>query len=317
MRRLNEWISAIGKKNNYSFFAACFRIFICLFLIKNILLTWHYKELLYKASSFLPPSSSNIFELLSIDGTIIRDHFELFASVYLIVIVLYLMGFGKHFTAVLVYLFYELMQNLCPTILNGGDNILKFLILYMVFIDSYNYFALTKYKPTNLLTRHLSVFVSNVAGFSICLHICFVYFISAWHKIHADVWYNGVATYYILSLERFKGTTWNDSIVKNGVIVTLSTYFTMLVEIYYPVLVWFSKTKKIVVVSAIILHSGILIFMMLYGFQLIFIIVQGFFFSNSQWIHFANICKRNIRINRGVILSFRFSKKTLLNRLHF
>ena len=50
----------------------------------------------------------------------------------------------------------------------------------------------------------LKIFFSNLAGFSICLHLCFIYFISAIHKIHADVWFNGVATYYTFNIERFK-----------------------------------------------------------------------------------------------------------------
>lgn len=292
MKKINNIVRLIGLKNNYLFYAAFFRVFICLFLFKNIFLTWQYKDLLYKANSFLPNSSSNILELINIDTSIIRYHFELFIFTYFIIILLYLLGIGKHIIAAFVFLFYEIIQSLSPSILNGGDNILKFLILYMVFIDSYKYFSLKKFTPLSSIGKYLSTFSSNIAGFSICLHICFVYFISGWHKIHSDVWYNGVATYYILSLERFKGTLWNDIIVKNGVFVTISTYFTMLIEIYYPVLVWFSKTKKIAVICAVLMHLGIFVFMMLYGFQLIFIVVQGFFFSNLQWVHLVNKLKR-------------------------
>jgi len=176
-------------------------------------------------------------------------------------------------------------------ILNGGDNLLKFIMLYMIFIDSYKYFSINKIEYKNSTTRYLSNVLSNMGGLSVCIHICFAYFISGWHKIHADVWFNGVATYYTLSLDRFKGTPWNASLAKNGIFVTISTYFTMLVEIYYPVLIWFKRTKKTISICAILMHIGIYVFMMIYDFQIAFIMTQGFFFSNKQWVLLINKAK--------------------------
>lgn len=179
MKKINDWVLSIGFKNNYSFFAACFRIFICLFLFKNILITWQHRIILFKSQSLLPPSSSNILDFISINDSLIRNHFEVFAIAFIICILLHLRGIGKYFIAALVFFFYEIMQRLCPIILNGGDNILKFLILYMVFLNSYDYFSISRYRPLNTKIKYFSVFFSNVSGFSICIHICFVYFVSA------------------------------------------------------------------------------------------------------------------------------------------
>ncbi len=41
------------------------------------------------------------------------------------------------------------------------------------------------------------------------------------------------------------------------------------------------------IVSAILLHLGIYIFMMIYDFQLVFIAVQGFFIENTTYKNFA------------------------------
>lgn len=129
----------------------------------------------------------------------------------------------------------------------------------------------------------LSNLLSNLGGYSVCLHFCLIYFISAINKIHADVWFNGIATYYILASERFQGTPWNLSIVQNGFFVTITTYGTILIELLFPFLVWYKSIKYYMLFFAFSLHLGIAIFMMLYDFQILFILVLGFFISNDEW----------------------------------
>lgn len=288
-------ITLIGKKNFYSFYAALFRLFICFHLLKKLFLTWSSFNLLYKANSFLPESSTNLLEYFSINPSIVRNHYELFLMFYVLFICFYFFGIGKYLTAFILFILYELQQRLGFIILNGGDNLLKFIILYMVFVDSYKYFSIKSLQIKNTSNRYILTFLSNTAAFSICLHLCLAYFLSGWNKIHADVWFKGVATYYILSLERFQGTRWNLLLVKNGFFVTITTYFTILVEMYFPVLIWFKKTKKIISICAILLHIGIYIFMMIYDFQIIFIMVQGFFFTNYQWVCLINNFKSRYR----------------------
>ncbi len=295
MISINQRIDKLGEKNNYAFYASLFRLFICFHLLKKIILSWQYISLLYKSTSFLPPSPTYLLEMINIDTMTIRSHYEIFISFYIVVILLYFFGIGKHFTALLLYILYELQQRMCHLVLNGGDNLLKFIMLYMIFVDSYKYFVISKIQYKNSKIRYFSNVFSNLGGISVCLHLCMAYFLSGWHKVHADVWFNGVATYYTLSLERFKGTPFNEMLVKNGAFVTITTYYTMLVEIYFPVLIWFKKTKKVISLAAISLHIGIYVFMMIYDFQIVFIMVQGFFFSNEKWIRLINKYKRKIQ----------------------
>lgn len=276
------------EKNNYSFYLAVFRIFICLHLVKNIIFQWPYLDILYGPQSFIHPTPTVLTELLGIKSFFIRAHYQAFITLYLIIIVGYLFGVGKHFTALILFLFYETIQRLCNIVLNGGDNFMRFIMLYMVFADSYQYFSIRAISIKNETMKRLSNLASNLAVRAVTIHFCIVYFWSAFHKIHADVWFNGVATYYIMSLARFKGTPWNDWLVKNGYMVTMTTYFTLLIEMYFPVLVWFRKTRLPVIICGIALHIGIYIFMMIYGFEIIFIFTYGFFFTDKEWLGMLN-----------------------------
>ncbi|WP_217607075.1 HTTM domain-containing protein [Chitinophaga sp. GbtcB8] len=293
---LFKYLLSLEEKNRYSFYLAVFRIFVCFHLIKTILFQWAYLDILYGANSFVSPVPTFITELLGIPTHFLREHYQWFITAYLLIIVLYLFGIGKHFTALLLFLCYETLQRMCNLVLNGGDNLMKFIMLYMVFADSYQYFSIKAGQFRNQTLRRLSNLGSNLCVRAITLHFCMIYFWSAWHKIHAEVWFNGVATYYTFSIGRFKGTPWNDFLARNGVFVTISTYFTLIVEVYFPVLVWFKKTRLVVVLCGIALHLGIYVFMMIYGFEIIFIMTYGFFFKDEEWQAFLN--KLISRINR-------------------
>src|SRR5690606_3670923 len=109
-------------------------------------------------------------------------------------------------------------------------------------------------------------------------HLHCVFFFSAVHKINSEAWFNGIAIYYTLSIERFKGTGINEQLAKNGVFVTITTFLTLLIEIAYPFLIWFKQTRYFVMIPTILMHLGIYIFMMIYDFQIVFIMIQGFLF---------------------------------------
>jgi hypothetical protein len=280
-RKISEILSHLAIKNHFSVYSAIFRIFICFHLLKDLYFYWEYIPILYSDSSFYTSQPTFFLELFGIRTEVVRDNFNFFIFVYLAVIFLFSLGVGRNLTAFLLFICVEIIQRLCYVVLNGGDNLLKFCIMYMVFIDSFNYFILQKKVQTNRETY--KNFISNLGCYAICIHLCIVYFFSAIHKIHADVWFNGIATYYTLSSERFNGTPWNYQLAKNGFIVTISSYLTLLIEMAYPFLVWFRETKKIMVLAALFLHISIYILMMIYDFQIVFIAVQGFFINDSWW----------------------------------
>ncbi len=283
MRTLESYIESITSKNNYSFYLSLARVFAVLMLLKKLALQWKLIPLLYKGVDFFEPVNKEITGFfIRFDSYLIRDNIYLFLGVFVFFLLLFLFGLGKNFTALIIYLLYDILMKLCPQILNGGDNFFKFILLYLVFADSFQYFSLEKYKESRFAGPRN--FLSNLAGLSVCIHLCFIYFISAIHKLHADLWFNGVATYYIFSSDRFNGTPFNTALSKNTVFVVFSTYGTILIELFYPVLVWVKKLTKTMVVLAALLHLGIAVFMMLYDFQTIFIFAQGFFFTNEQWL---------------------------------
>ncbi|CAA7197269.1 hypothetical protein CHRY9293_03322 [Chryseobacterium potabilaquae] len=287
---MKNLITRLKLSNNNSFYLSFFRVIICLLLIKQVFQIFPLLSLVYKGDQFLV-GPKTIVEFVSFNSQFLRDNIYMYAYIYMFFIILYLFGLGKNVTALIVFIMNDILQKLCPYVLNGGDNLLKFILLYMVFANSFTYFCLHKNKVKK---DSISNVLSNLSVLSICIHLCLIYFISALHKTNATVWFHGVATYYTFQLERFSGTSFNSVLAQNSYFVVISTYFTLILELYYPVLVWFKKPKTVVILCMISLHAGIAVFMMLYDFQFIFILVQGFFYKNSFWLPKYNALKNKI-----------------------
>jgi hypothetical protein len=281
MGTINRFVTFLTSENRFAFYLSAFRVFMVFHLLKKIYLIWGSSSFLFSKNSFLLRDYSTL-RSLGIDGTFVENHYQTFLTVLVVTLVLYLFGIGRNWTAWAVLIMMKLYQELAYLIQNGGDNLMIFALMYLACTDSFQYFVLNPSKPKSEYKSFISNAMSNIGGFSIAFHLCLVYFISAIHKIHADVWFNGVATYYIMNLERFCGP-YNHLLVNNGVFVTLSTYFTILIELLFPLFIWKKAFRTPLLISGVALHVGIYVFMMIYDFEIFYMMIYGFFFTQKEW----------------------------------
>jgi hypothetical protein len=222
--------------------------------------------------------------MMGLETSFFLNHSKSFLLVIVFTLILVLFGIGRKITVLFLFLELAILQTFVNPVLNGGDNLLYFVLFYMIFTNSYDHFVLNEKDKTNNVFSNL---VSNLAVYSILIHLCYIYLISGLHKIHSDVWFNGTANYYILHLERFQSPLC-DYIMNNGVIITASTYLTVFFELFFCVLIWLKSFRNILILLGILLHLGIFFFMMLYDFQIFFITIYGFFITNEEWSKLMN-----------------------------
>ncbi len=278
MDLLKNTIAYLTKKNHFSTYLSLFRVFLSLHLIKKVYLLWGSQSILLSEGVFFEHKEIFI-DYFGIDSSLILNNASIFLSIIVITAILLLFGIGRNLTLILVYFELKILQELTYPILNGGDNLMIFVVLYLIFSNCFEKYTLNKNSRDH---SPMSNLISNVAVYSICIHLGYVYFISAVHKIHADVWFNGTAIYYILNLERY-GSPLAQYIRDNGFITTMGTYFTVLFELLFVFLVWNRRLRPFFLVSGVILHMGIYLFMMIYDFQIFFLSLYGFFIPEKTW----------------------------------
>ena len=290
------------KSENYKpFYLAFLRVAISIWLLKELYINWPSMNLLYGQTIFVE-SEKKIINLLSLGNSInLREHYLWFIFPYIGIIILNILGIGRTFTAVLLFVMVYLLHNINTTIINGGDIFARLILFYLIFADSYRYFTIFKQGFHSEEKKKLLNLFSNLAAFSIMLQLCLGYFVLGLTKLIDPLWRSGEAFYYILMNERYMGTPYNQWIAQHKWIDYSVNYGTIFFELLFPLLIWFKKLRMPFLVAGLLFHLGIYVFLMIYGFQIVFLLTYGLFLPNDQLVKFAHKINSFFRGKHGPI----------------
>ena len=290
-QHIKQYVDKLQLKNYKSFYLAFLRVVMSMWLLKEVCINWTSMEILYGNSALVVPAKNLISRLPGGGFLLVKNYYIWFILGYVVVIFMSILGIGKWFTAMLLFGMFMVLQKMNMTMLNGGDKMAMALLLYLIFADSYQYFTLFRQKRDKNDTHKLQNLLSNLAAFSMMLQLCLAYFQSSVAKAGNFFWLHGEATYYALSMERFVGTAFNKYIVQYKWIDYVSNYATLSFELLFPLLIWIKKLRKPLLITGLLFHLCIYIFLMIYGFQIVFILIYGLFLPNQQLLDFAQKCK--------------------------
>jgi antimicrobial peptide system SdpB family protein len=178
------------------------------------------------------------------------------------------MGVWPRVTGACHWLMIWSLQERNPLITDGGDNIMRIVLLFLVLVNTGAYFGLHSNRPPRspALFRPLLAVVHNAGVLLIILQLGLLYMSTGLYKTMGQLWQNGTALYYILRVDEFSWPTAAAAIYQNPYLVVLGTYGTVLFEImFFPMLLgrW---TRYLVIAAGLAFHTGIALFMGLVTF---------------------------------------------------
>ena len=291
IKHVGYYTDRLQQKNYKSFYLSFLRVAVSIWLLKEIVINWPAMDILYGPSTFVTLKSNLISRIPGGGLMLVRTYYLWVIVTYIIVILLNILGIGRWFTALLLFLMVDFLEKMNTSFVNGGDKMVRLILLYMIFANSYQYFVLYKNRKEVSEKGKLKNLISNLAAVSIMLQLCVAYFSSGIAKINDTFWWNGEATYYALSMERFVGTPLNKYIVQQKWIDYLTNYGTIIFELFFPILIWIKKMRKPLLIAGVIFHMCIYIFMMIYGFEFVFILIYGLFLPNKMLVDFSQRIK--------------------------
>lgn len=255
-----------------SWYLSFFRVAICLVLLIELMLLFPSLDEIYQMEGFVYTTDNSIKVL-----KVIRENIQLFIATYALLLVLYLLGIGKQFTGVLVFVCYTINYFLCLPTVSWGSEILRISLLFLAFTDSFKYLAIKKSKePINL--------VYQLAVLSLMIHICYVYLTNAYFKLENDEWQTGYAIgYFMISVDSWNVFDVGVFALKYPWLIKSLSWFVLVFQILFPFLVWFKKTKLPIIIVGVILHVLMIFIAHLYIFEIVVILHYGLFISNKEW----------------------------------
>lgn len=210
----------------------------------------------------------------------------------LVIMVCFVIGFCTRITSVLTWLAALSYIQRSPITLFGSDVMMNILLIYLMIGPSGAALSVDrlirrwweKRQARNLGLPEPAwqppqpMVSANLAIRLIQIHFCIIYLSAGTSKLTGAAWWNGTAVYYTLanyefSLLRF---AFFESILRFvsahrwlwEVLMTAGSYFTLALELGFPLLIWNQRARPFLIVAALMLHCGIAIFMGLFAFQM-------------------------------------------------
>ncbi|WP_025026226.1 DCC1-like thiol-disulfide oxidoreductase family protein [Caldalkalibacillus mannanilyticus] len=275
---------------------------ICFGLV--ILYTYliHYNQRLFLWSPNGVMTHEEYLHILSMTGSIslyqFSDSLAYFNFIYhlgIIVSLLYIIGYKGRVVSVLQFIFFWSLLDRTVLISDGGDNILRLMLFYLMFANNTAYFSLDSihFKSKRSERKHqfkyqLGTIFHNVAILLCIIQLCLMYVASGLYQVMGEMWNNGTAVYYILQVEQFSSPFFRHLLLQSDFLIVVFTYLSILVKIAFPFLLFNRVTKYVVVFGAVGFHFGIAIGMGLLSFSFIMISIDLLLFSDREYRNIKN-----------------------------
>ena len=182
------------------------------------------------------------------------------------------LGFLPRISAIVAFLLHISFIHRNVTAVFGIDLIATFFLLYL---------CLTNTPKRGVQQSEFSRTLQSIALRLVQIQLCIVYAFSGWEKLKGGSWWRGDALWYVLSNPQLARLdfSWTASF---PALLALMTYSTLLWEMYFPVLIWFPKLRRSMLIGGVMLHGGIALLISLPFFSLIMLSSYSGFLSEKE-----------------------------------
>lgn len=258
-----------------------FRKALIIFLLCNTLFLLSYSETLYGACSyFIPFDAGNniILRVLSLlERPQFAAHWQWFVGGQIFSILACLFLPYKRVSTILVYFFTIALYHKTIPIQNAGFNLLIMVLFLLIFMDE----KASQTKQPYL--RIINITVSNFALWAARFQVIILYIVASWFKLYGESWRDGTAFYYVLFNDTYSHPLVRDVFISNSFVIHLVSWFALGFQLLFPMLVWFKRTKPVMLILGIFFHVMIMIVMGIIDFGIIMIIMYLLFYIPERF----------------------------------
>lgn len=244
--------------------ASLVRVSLGAWALYYYLLHWPYRWYLWGPNGALP-----FTKFLEIQGTANLFAYNAspvyFEAIYfsaIVVTVMLLFGILPRLMMPIHWFVIWSFQDRNPFLGDGGDNIMRIVLLFLVLVNTGAYFSIRVKRQGQ---PALAV-IHNIGVLLIIIQLCIVYISTGLYKVMGELWQNGTALYYILRVDEFSLPGIAEFIYRNPYLVVFGTYATVLFEIFFAPSLLNRWTRYLMIATGFSFHLGIAVIMGLVTF---------------------------------------------------
>jgi predicted DCC family thiol-disulfide oxidoreductase YuxK len=271
--------------------ASVFRIAVGLNILSIYLLNYVQRQYLWGPNGVWPFEEflrNTWFSLYRFSDSLL--FFETVFHLGILATILFTLGYRVRITAILNLIFLWSLHERNPWILEGGDNIIRIVLLFLLFANLGAYFGYDSQRywqriqqNSRPLLQSFSAVLHNFAIIAAITQLCIMYFITGFHKAMGEMWQEGVAIYYILRTRTFNWPGVSDLIIQNEWLTVLLTYLTVIFELAFPFLLFNTITRRLAILGGLVFHTAIALFMSLPTFQIFVLSVYALLIPDREY----------------------------------
>jgi hypothetical protein len=195
-------------------------------------------------------------------------------------------GLFTRLDALLIFLNFASRSKQNWYVIQGGDNVAKFMSLLLIFSNAGGMLSLDRHFGLAWLGG------SGAAGSQwawrlMQLQVSIVYIRTALLKLRSKQWIDGSAAFHALHANpngRFKVLP---GPLHSGSLIAFMTWTSVLIEFAAGTLIWLRETRYATMIAAVVMHIGFGVFLRLKYFQSIMVVCLLLFVPNYAWTHVA------------------------------
>jgi antimicrobial peptide system SdpB family protein len=216
-------------------------------------------------------------------------YFEVVFHLGILFTALWVIGWRTRLMSVFSYIALWSLHQRNPALLDGGDNIIRIILLYGIFAELGAFFSLdadrlrAERERGGSLAR-IKMMVHSAAMLAFALQMCLVYGVAGLYKVQGEMWRSGTALYYISRVGEFTWPGHSEHIYQSVFLVTALTYATVAFQLSFPFLFLLNRyTRRLALAGAFLFHTGIAVSMGLVTFAAFAMSVELALISDAEY----------------------------------
>lgn len=194
--------------------------------------------------------------------------FEVLFHLGLVLAVLVFLGIGGRPVLAAHYVFMWSLYMANPSIMDGGDALAAIAAVFLLFTRCYSSFTVRQTRGSEAPSA-MTAAMNNTGLLLLATQVCIVYLMAGLYKVQGELWQDGTALYYILSVPEFYWPGITPFLTQFDWVLVLGAYGTVLTSVFFPVLVFFRAGRPVAVAAMLLFHLAIAVLMGLTSFALV------------------------------------------------
>ncbi len=261
--------------NTIKLFRGSILVFIFLYVLQFLPIAEAY----FGVGNYMVPyyKSSNILlkPLNLLEGDQYSKYYLLFLYGILGSIIAFFFLPFKKLSLIITYILLMNLYHKTAPLQNGGFSLLTMVMFMLLFIDEEAKIIKNNYWRT------IKIAIANFTFLAIKLQVVVLYMVASYYKMQGETWVNGTAFYYVLYNDMYSHPLFTNLFIDNTFVIKTISWFTLLFQLFFPILVWLKKLKNVMLFAGIFLHLMIAWVNGIVDFGIIMILMYTLFNSEA------------------------------------